>query len=71
MLPVRGDDDPRPRTPRGPDLGYAVVLPLFAFLVALPDSVFTSTLHVAVGAVLVWLSAACGSSPGRSVTPGP
>ncbi|MFI0508315.1 hypothetical protein ACH3Y9_05330 [Streptomyces sp. WSLK1-5] len=53
MLPVRGDDDPRPRTPRGPDLGYAVVLPLFAFLVALPDSVFTSTLHVAVGAVLV------------------
>lgn len=44
--------------PTTPAWGYAVALPLFAFLIALPDSVFTSALHVFVGVVLVWLSVA-------------
>ncbi|GCB47481.1 hypothetical protein [Streptomyces sp. NL15-2K] len=44
--------------PKVPSWGYAVVLPLFAFLTALPDSLLTSALHVLVGAILIWLSAA-------------
>lgn len=44
--------------PRIPSWGYAVVLPLFAFLTALPDSLLTSALHVLVGVILLWLSAA-------------
>ncbi|MDT0567689.1 hypothetical protein RM704_09430 [Streptomyces sp. DSM 3412] len=44
--------------PRLPSWGYAVVLPLFAFLTALPDSLLTSALHVLVGVILLWLSAA-------------
>ncbi|MFF1292717.1 MULTISPECIES: hypothetical protein [unclassified Streptomyces] len=44
--------------PRVPAWGYAVALPLFAFLIALPDSVLTSALHIVVGVVLVWLSTA-------------
>ncbi|GAA2643473.1 hypothetical protein [Streptomyces vastus] len=44
--------------PRIPVWGYAVVVPLFAFLTALPDSLFTSGLHVLVGGILIWLSAA-------------
>lgn len=43
--------------PRIPSWGYAVVLPLFAFLTGLPDSPFTSALHVLVGVILIWLSA--------------
>jgi hypothetical protein len=43
---------------RIPSWGYAVVLPLFAFLTALPDSLLTSALHVLVGVILLWLSAA-------------
>lgn len=44
--------------PRIPSWGYAVVLPLFAFLTGLPDSLLTSALHVLVGVILLWLSAA-------------
>lgn len=44
--------------PRTPSWGYAVVLPLFAFLTGLPDSVLTSALHIVVGVILLWLSAA-------------
>ncbi|WAZ19844.1 hypothetical protein STRCI_000921 [Streptomyces cinnabarinus] len=44
--------------PRVPAWGYAVVLPAFAFLTALPDSPLTIALHVMVGTILVWLSAA-------------
>ncbi|MFE1840420.1 hypothetical protein [Streptomyces sviceus] len=46
------------RLPTVPAWGYAILLPLFALLIALPDSVFTSALHIAVGAVLAWLSTA-------------
>ncbi|MFD0316285.1 hypothetical protein [Streptomyces flavalbus] len=46
------------RVPRLPAWGYAVVLPVFAFLTALPESLLTSLLHLAVGTTLVWLSAA-------------
>lgn len=48
--------------PRVPAWGYAVALPLFAFLIALPDSVLTSALHIVVGIVLVWLSTALWQS---------
>lgn len=44
--------------PRIPSWGYAVVLPLFAFLTGLPDSLLTSALHVLVGVILLWLSVA-------------
>ncbi|MFD9331375.1 hypothetical protein [Streptomyces sp. NPDC060065] len=44
--------------PRIPSWGYAVVLPLFAFLTSLPDSLLTVALHILVGSVLVRLSAA-------------
>ncbi|MGV9456681.1 hypothetical protein [Streptomyces sp. NPDC003635] len=51
--------------PRIPSWGYAVVLPVFAFLTALPDSPLTIALHVVVGAVLVWLSVALRQLTGR------
>ncbi|MFC4463711.1 hypothetical protein ACFPH6_03735 [Streptomyces xiangluensis] len=44
--------------PRIPSWGYAVVVPLFAFLTSLPDSLLTAALHVLVGVILMWLSAA-------------
>jgi len=44
--------------PAIPAWGYAVVLPLFAFLTGLSDSLLTSGLHILVGAILTWLSAA-------------
>ncbi|MEV7197539.1 hypothetical protein AB0N81_37980 [Streptomyces sp. NPDC093510] len=44
--------------PRVPAWAYATALPLFAFLIALPDSVLTSALHIVVGATLTWLAAA-------------
>ncbi|MCX4706170.1 hypothetical protein [Streptomyces sp. NBC_01373] len=44
--------------PRVPSWGYATVLPLFAFLTSLPDSLLTIALHVLVGVILMWLSAA-------------
>ncbi|MFI9757233.1 hypothetical protein ACIHFB_04750 [Streptomyces sp. NPDC051963] len=50
------------RFPKVPSWAYAVVLPLFAFLIALPDSVVTSALHIVVGAALVWLSTALWQS---------
>lgn len=34
------------------------MLPLFAFLTSLPDSLLTVALHILVGAVLIWLAAA-------------
>ncbi|WNZ13691.1 hypothetical protein [Streptomyces sp. 11x1] len=49
--------------PRVPSWGYAVVVPLFAFLTGLPDSPLTSALHIAVGGILLWLSAALGRLP--------
>ncbi|WP_241845347.1 hypothetical protein [Streptomyces silvensis] len=42
--------------PRVPSWSYATALPLFAFLIALPDSLFTSALHIVVGATLTWLA---------------
>ncbi|MFJ8634777.1 hypothetical protein [Streptomyces sp. NPDC093568] len=58
--------------PRVPSWGYAVVLPLFAFLTALPDSLFTSGLHVLVGGILMWLSAALWrTAPGVEHTTDP
>jgi hypothetical protein len=53
------------RYPRIPAWGYATVLPLFALLGPLPQSPFKAVLHVLVGIVLVWLSAALS----RPVTP--
>ncbi|MFD3309757.1 hypothetical protein [Streptomyces sp. NPDC058694] len=44
--------------PALPAWGYAVVLPLFAFLTGLSDGPLTSGVHVLVGAILMWLSAA-------------
>jgi len=46
------------RYPMLPAWGYATVLPLFALLSPLPQSPLKSGLHVLVGVVLVWLSAA-------------
>lgn len=58
--------------PRVPSWGYAVVLPLFAFLTALPDSLLTSGLHVLVGVILMWLSAALWrTAPGVEHTTDP
>lgn len=54
------------RFPKVPSWGYAVALPLFAFLIALPDSVFTSMLHIVVGATLTWLSTALWRSAGTT-----
>lgn len=48
--------------PKIPAWGYSIAVPLFAFLIALPDSVFTSALHIVVGAILVWLSTALWQS---------
>jgi hypothetical protein len=50
--------------PRVPSWGYAVVLPLFAFLTSLPESLLTSALHVLVGVILMWLSAALWRTAG-------
>ncbi|MFI6277692.1 hypothetical protein [Streptomyces sp. NPDC050988] len=44
--------------PRIPAWGYAVVLPLFAFLTGLSDSLLTIGLHILVGVILMWLAAA-------------
>lgn len=44
--------------PGVPAWGYAVVLPVFAFLTALPESLLTSGVHIVVGVILMWLSAA-------------
>jgi hypothetical protein len=44
--------------PRVPSWGYAVVLPLFAFVPALPESLLTNAMHLMVGVILLWLSAA-------------
>ncbi|MFF3707878.1 hypothetical protein [Streptomyces phaeochromogenes] len=44
--------------PAIPAWGYAVVLPLFAFLTGLSDSLLTSGLHILVGAILIRLSTA-------------
>ncbi len=44
--------------PAIPAWGYAVVLPLFAFLTGLSDGLLTTGLHVLVGVILIWLSAA-------------
>lgn len=50
------------RFPKVPSWAYAVVLPLLAFLIALPESVFTSALHIVVGVTLIWLSMALWQS---------
>jgi hypothetical protein len=42
--------------PRAAAVGYGLALPVFAGLARFPDTPLTSALHVAVGAVLVWLS---------------
>ncbi|WP_405534036.1 hypothetical protein OG787_01395 [Streptomyces sp. NBC_00075] len=55
--------------PKVPSWGYAVVLPLFAFLTSLPESLLTSSLHILVGAILIRLSVAL-SSPPPSQEPG-
>ncbi|MER6673135.1 hypothetical protein [Streptomyces sp. NPDC000983] len=44
--------------PRVPAWAYAVVIPPFAFVTALPDSLLNSALHVVVGTVLIGLAAA-------------
>jgi hypothetical protein len=44
--------------PRVASWGYATVVPLFAFLTSLPDSLLTITLHVLVGVILIRLSTA-------------
>jgi hypothetical protein len=43
--------------PGVPAWGYAVALPLLAFLAPVPESVFTSAVHLVAGAALVWLAA--------------
>lgn len=52
--------------PAIPAWGYAVVLPLFAFLTDLSDSLLTSGLHILVGAILIWLSAALWRMAGEA-----
>lgn len=42
--------------PRVAAVAYGVALPVFAAAARFPDTPLTSALHVAVGAVLVWLS---------------
>ncbi|MFF4276704.1 hypothetical protein [Streptomyces sp. NPDC001536] len=55
--------------PKVPAWGYAVALPLLAFLTALPESVLTSALHLVVGIVLVWLSTALWQSASANDRP--
>jgi hypothetical protein len=43
--------------PRVPAWGYTVTLPLLALLAPLPDTPFTSAVHVLVAVSLIWLSA--------------
>ncbi len=50
--------------PAIPAWGYAVVLPLFAFLTGLSDGLLTTGLHVLVGVILMWLSAALWRTAG-------
>ena len=57
--------------PRLPVWGYTVTLPLLALLAPLPDTPFTSAVHVLAAASLVWLSvtvwtAAAVRSPGTA-----
>lgn len=52
--------------PRIPSWGYTVALSTLALLAPLPDSVFTSTVHVLAGASLLWLSLFLRSSPATS-----
>ncbi|TWP53734.1 hypothetical protein FKR81_02965 [Lentzea tibetensis] len=49
--------------PALPSWGYLVALSLIAVLAPLPDSVWTSALHVLGGASLVWLSAVRWARP--------
>ncbi|GGX63336.1 hypothetical protein GCM10010515_33750 [Streptomyces fructofermentans] len=53
------------RFPKVPSWGYAVALPLFAFLITLPDSVFTSALHIVVGATVIWLATSLWQNASR------
>ncbi|MFI7320665.1 hypothetical protein [Streptomyces venezuelae] len=55
--------------PRVPSWSYATALPLFAFLIALPDSALTSALHIVVGATLAWLAAALWRAAGTPARP--
>lgn len=53
-----------------PSIGYAVTLSLLALLAPLPDSLFTSAVHVLACASLVWLSLSAwsGDEPALSRT---
>lgn len=48
--------------PRVPAVAYAVALPVLALAAPLPDSVLTSTVHIAAGAAVAWLAAALWKS---------
>ncbi|WP_170126035.1 hypothetical protein [Nocardioides speluncae] len=48
--------------PAVPSWTYVIVFPLLAVLASLPDSVFTSAMHVVAAGCLIWLSAALWSS---------
>lgn len=57
--------------PAVPVWGYTVTLPLLALLAPLPDTVFTSAVHVAAATSVIWLSvpvwrAAAVRSPGTA-----
>ncbi|MEU2792829.1 hypothetical protein [Streptomyces sp. NPDC007100] len=52
--------------PRVPSWAYATAVPLFAFLIALPDSALTSALHIAVGATLIRLASALRRPAGKA-----
>jgi hypothetical protein len=56
--------------PRLAACGYTVAMPLFALLAPLPDSAFTSALHVLVGAAVRQPVAAGGRGGGRDHTGG-
>ncbi len=49
--------------PLAPSLGYTIALPLLALAAPLPDTVWTSALHVVGGASIVWLSWKCRTAP--------
>ncbi|KOT88198.1 hypothetical protein ADK86_33205 [Streptomyces sp. NRRL F-5755] len=53
--------------PRLSSWAYATVLPLFAFLTALPDSALTGALHIVVGATLACLARALWRSAGTVI----
>jgi hypothetical protein len=48
--------------PAVPVWGYTVALPLLALLAPLPDTVFTSAVHVLAATSVIWLSAAVWTS---------